>query len=89
PCIVSDIPEIVETVGEAAVRVLPRDEGALAVALQELRKDPARRARLGTAAQQAVQRFSITAAAQSYSSVYQEILGTRHTPAARERGEAK
>ena len=89
PCIVSDIPEIVETVGEAALRVPPRDEGALAVALQELWQDPARRTGLGAAAQQAVQRFSITASAQSYSSVYQEILGTRHTPAARERGEPK
>ena len=76
-CLVSDIPESVETVGEAAVRVPPRDEGALAAALQELQQDPARRARLGAAAQRAVQRFSIAAAAQSYVSVYEEILGRK------------
>ena len=74
-CLVSDIAEIAETVGDAAVRVPPGDESAIAAALQGLRDDPARRKQLGHMAQAAVQRFSIAAAATRYVGLYSEALG--------------
>jgi glycosyltransferase involved in cell wall biosynthesis len=76
-CVVSDIPELAETVGDAAVRVAPGDAEALAAALAALAADPDRRERLGEAARQAVQRFSIVAAARRYLDLYEEILAAR------------
>lgn len=74
-CLVSDIAEITETVGEAGVRVPAGDDVAMATALRALWDDPARRARLGQGAQAAVQRFSIATAATRYVALYSEILG--------------
>ena len=74
-CLVSDIAEITDTVGEAAVRVPAGDDVAMATALRALWDDPPRRTRLGQTAQTSVQRFSITEAATRYVALYSEILG--------------
>lgn len=75
-CLVSDIPEIAGTVGDAAWRVPPGDVTALAEGLGALRCDPERRSKLGTAARQAVQAYSIVAAAKRYLSLYVEERGS-------------
>ncbi len=73
-CLVSDLPEIAETIGEAAVRVPAGDDVAIAAALRALAENPSRRQALGAEARGVARRFSIAAAAESYLRLYARIL---------------
>jgi len=75
-CLVSDIPEVTDTIGDAALRVPPRDEAALAAGLEALRRDPQRREQMGSAARRAVRSYSMEAAAKRYLSLYVEGRGS-------------
>ncbi|MFQ5599795.1 MAG: glycosyltransferase [Candidatus Krumholzibacteriia bacterium] len=73
-CLISDIPELTETLGEAGVRVQAGDSGSIAAGLRQLLDSAERRAELGAAARQAVRRFSIMNAAQQYADLYNGVL---------------
>ena len=76
-CLVSDIPELVETLGEAGVRVQPDDVDSIEAGLRQLLADAGRRAGLGRAARQAAQGFSIDIAAGRYVALYTQVLERR------------
>ena len=73
PCVVSDIPELTDVLGDACERARPGDPDALASALRALVDDAARRATLAAGARAAARRFSIEASAARYVTVYQQI----------------
>ncbi len=75
-CVVSDIPELVETLGEAGVAFPRRDPERLARVLRSLLDAPDRRREYGVQAQRAAESYSIEKAAQRYASLYNEILGS-------------
>jgi glycosyltransferase involved in cell wall biosynthesis len=75
-CLGSDIPEIVETLGDAGLCVEAGSVAALAAGLRQLAASPERRAELGRAAEHRVRRFSIDSAAQRYADVYAAALAT-------------
>jgi glycosyltransferase involved in cell wall biosynthesis len=78
PVIASDtgaLPEVVGTDGSAAVLVPPGDVGALAAALADLLRDPARRASMQHAARaRAVERLSWEATARATAEVYRSEI---------------
>ena len=76
-CVVSDIPELAQSVGEAGCVVVGRDAAAWAQALARLQADPGLRARLGHAAQSRVQSSSIDRSAASYLALYREVAAAR------------
>ena len=73
-CVVSAIPELVQTLGTAGIAVPPRDVEHLSAALRDLLSSPAERQRLQAEAHRQVERFSIEESAQRYVSLYNEIL---------------
>ena len=73
-CLVSDIPELTETLGDACVRVRSGDVDSIAVGLTQLLTAPERRAELGRAAKRAARSFSIDVAARRYVALYDEVL---------------
>jgi len=76
-CVVSDIPELARTVGDAGCTFPSGDAAALAKVLARLQADPALRTRLGRAAQQAARSSSIDASAARYVALYREVAAER------------
>lgn len=69
------IPEVVGADGQCADLVRPGDAGELAMALEALLDDPARRDRMGTAGRQrALERFSWRAVAVKTVAAYQRVI---------------
>jgi glycosyltransferase involved in cell wall biosynthesis len=77
PVVVGDLPVFEETVGEGALRVPPRDVGALADSLLRLERDPALRERLAEAGREAVARLSWERAARETRELLAEAAGAR------------
>ncbi len=75
PSIVADLPVYAETLGDAAVRVPPGDEAALADALLALAGDPARRARLAAQAAENVAGLSWDRVARETRAILAEAAG--------------
>ncbi|UCE02065.1 MAG: glycosyltransferase [Candidatus Latescibacterota bacterium] len=73
-CVVSAIPELVDTLGDAGRHVRPGDADALAASLRELSASASLRQELGRRALQQVRRFSIESAASRYVSLYNELV---------------
>lgn len=76
-CVVSDIPELAQPLGDAGCVVPAANAAAWAQALAHLQADPGLRARLGRAAQQRVQSSSIDRSAARYLAMYREIAAER------------
>jgi glycosyltransferase involved in cell wall biosynthesis len=72
--VVSDIPELVGTVGDAALAVPRGDVAALAAALRRLAGDAELRQRLGAQARARAGGFSIAASARRYIALYEALL---------------
>ena len=69
-------PEEIISANETGVLVPPDSPGALADALGELLRDPARRGRLAQAGRRSVlERFSLESMVREYSALYEECLG--------------
>ena len=75
PPIVSDLPELRETLGPAAVRVAPGDADALAGAILDVARDQALRVRVVAAGAQRLTRFSWERAARETHAVLAEAAG--------------
>jgi glycosyltransferase involved in cell wall biosynthesis len=73
PMVVSDLPALRETLGDAAVFVDPRDSGAIAAALREILSDPAKRRRLAEAGPPVASRFSWEESARIHLEVFREV----------------
>jgi glycosyltransferase involved in cell wall biosynthesis len=74
--LVSDIPELTDTAGAAALTVSPGSPTSIADGLRRLLQ-AGRRQELSEAARRLVQRFSIEAAARAYETLYNTVVGTR------------
>ncbi|MGH2805120.1 MAG: glycosyltransferase family 4 protein, partial [Thermoleophilaceae bacterium] len=79
PAIVSDLPVFRETLGDAALRAEAQDPGALAAALLRLEREPDLRARLASAAADAVGALSWERAARETRAVLAEAAVERVT----------
>jgi glycosyltransferase involved in cell wall biosynthesis len=75
-CIVSDIPELVGTAGDAALSVPRGEVVALAAALRRLADDAELRQLLGVRARAAVGKFSIAESARRYLALYETLLAS-------------
>jgi glycosyltransferase involved in cell wall biosynthesis len=75
-CIVSDIPELVGTAGDAALSVPRGEVVALAAALRRLADDAELRQLLGARARAAVGKFSIAESARRYLALYETLLAS-------------
>jgi glycosyltransferase involved in cell wall biosynthesis len=75
-CLVSDIPELRELLGDAGLHAARGDAGALAAGLRRLLDDAALRQRYGREAQRRAQGYSIDASARRYLQLYEEVLGS-------------
>ena len=75
---VGGVPELV-TSGHDGVLVAPGDPSALAAALEDLLRDPSRRAALTAAASSTVTRFSLAESARRTRAVYDEAIAARRT----------
>ena len=74
--VVADGPGNPEAVGKAGIIVPSGDRHALAAALSELARDPARRAALGAAARERVEReFSLHGLLEGVRGAYERALG--------------
>lgn len=73
-CVVSDIPELTGTLGEAGLRVRRGDAAALAAALGRLAGDAALRQQFGSAARRAAGAFSVEASARRYVALYETLM---------------
>lgn len=84
PCIVTDTGDCAAIVGDAGVVVAPGDASALAAALVEVLRSPAkRRAQLGAAGRQRVEtEFSLAGCVARYAALYEELARSRVRPAA-------
>jgi len=80
PCVVTDVGDVRLLTGETAHVVAAGDAPAMARELLRLVRDPMRRASLGKMALERVtERFSMTACAQQFHKVYQDVLSSRST----------
>jgi glycosyltransferase involved in cell wall biosynthesis len=77
PCLCTDIPESVETGGDAVAYAPARDPEALAQALRALVDDPPRRAALGLRGRARSQRYAATAIARRYLAGIERVLAAR------------
>jgi glycosyltransferase involved in cell wall biosynthesis len=79
PIIATDGGALPEVVGNAGITVPTRDEGAIASAIDDLLKDPAKRNQLGRKARaRIVNLFSWNVAAQDMVGLYSRVLNSRH-----------
>jgi len=76
PVVASNCSSLPEVVGEAGLLVDPRDEDAIAGALERLWADQALRRRLGEFGRERAGRFSARKAAQQHLAVYREVLSS-------------
>lgn len=77
PVVCSDIAELDDVVGEAALRVSPTDEAGLATAMARLANDGALRRRLAEASLRQAGRFSWQRTAEGTLEAYAQALGRR------------
>ena len=82
-CLVSDIPELIEVLGGACVRVRPHDLESMTAGLVKLAESPDRRAELGRAARERAQAYTIDVAARRYVALYAEVLAERSSGGSR------
>lgn len=73
-CVVSDIPELTETLGDAGGRVIAGNVESIEQGLRRLVTSPNERARLGVAAAARAQQFSIDLTARRYADLYASVL---------------
>jgi glycosyltransferase involved in cell wall biosynthesis len=73
PSIVSDLPVFAETLGDAALRVPPGDERALADALLRMERDERLRARLATEARARAETFTWETSARRFHEVLRSV----------------
>jgi glycosyltransferase involved in cell wall biosynthesis len=79
PIIATDGGALPEVVGNAGITVPTRDEGAIASAIDDLLKDPAKRDQLGRKARaRIVNLFSWKIAAEELVGLYSRVLDSRH-----------
>jgi glycosyltransferase involved in cell wall biosynthesis len=71
---VGGLRDIIED-GRTGVLVPPQDPAALAAALEDLLRDPERRARLGAAGRERAQAFTIERIAARFAELYRRLLG--------------
>lgn len=81
---VGGIPEAVPD-GENAILVPPGDAAALAAAIAELHRDPARRERMAAANRARVERYTAESMADAYVAVYRRVLRGEESASARRR----
>jgi glycosyltransferase involved in cell wall biosynthesis len=79
-CVVSDLPELTGTLGDAGLRATGGDPAAFAAQLGRLRDDAALRARLGSAARTASAAYSIDVSAARYHDLYTRVAAERGRP---------
>jgi len=75
PCVVSDVSDHAEIVGETGAIVPPQDAAGLAAACQQLLRRPDRAALGLQARARILERYSLDAICQQYAALYQEMLG--------------
>ncbi len=75
PVVTSDVSSLPEVVGDAGLRVDPRDPRALAVALRRLVDEPELAARLGERGRERARGFTWRRAAAALEDVFREALG--------------
>jgi glycosyltransferase involved in cell wall biosynthesis len=85
--VLSDIPTFRELWADAAVFVPPRDEAAIAAALDRVLRDRTLRADLGEAARRRAGRYTIAAMADRMARLYRGVAATTAPRAAREAAE--
>jgi len=85
--VLSDIPTFRELWADAAVFVPPRDEAAIAAALDRVLRDRGLRAELGEAARRRAGRYTIAAMADRMAGLYRGLAATTARRAAREAAE--
>ena len=73
PVLCSEVPGLVEVVGDAALRVPPEDVSALAAALRALVEDEPLRSRLALAGPARAAGFSIARTVEAYEALYQQV----------------
>ena len=76
PVVASNCSSLPEVVGDAGILVDPRDEGAIAGALESLLADQALCQRLGKLGRERAREFSARKAAQQHLEVYREVLSS-------------
>lgn len=76
--VLGDIPSLRELWQDAASFVLPEDSAGLTSAITRLAADAEERQRLADAARERARRFSATAMADAYATLYDEMIGARH-----------
>jgi glycosyltransferase involved in cell wall biosynthesis len=77
PLVLSDIPTFRELWDGAAAFVPPKDDEALAAALDAMLRDPGERARAGAAARERAARYTVAAMTTGVLAVYRDLLGAR------------
>jgi glycosyltransferase involved in cell wall biosynthesis len=85
--VLSDIPTFRELWADAAAFVPPRDEAAIAAAIDRVLRDRDLRAHLGEAARRRAGRYTITAMADRMARLYRGVAATAAPRAAREAAE--
>jgi starch synthase (maltosyl-transferring) len=82
PCVASDADSLPEVLGDAGLLVAPGDPAGLAAALVSLLGNPGERDRLGRAARERAERFSVERMVESYEALYERIVAVpRGAPA--------
>jgi glycosyltransferase involved in cell wall biosynthesis len=69
------------TSGESALLVPPRDPQAMAVAIEELLRDPDRRSEMADAARVRLEEFTVERAVERFEGLYEELLAAKGRPA--------
>jgi glycosyltransferase involved in cell wall biosynthesis len=72
--VVSDASSLPEVVGDSGLRVPPGDTGALAQAMRDLLREPARASELGARGVERAGRFRWDRAAQEMEEVFREAI---------------
>jgi glycosyltransferase involved in cell wall biosynthesis len=81
PCVASEVGGVPEVLGRCGVLVPPEDPAALALAVRQLRVDPAHRTRLGARARRrALAVFSTERMSAAYEGMWEEVLAEPRAP---------
>jgi glycosyltransferase involved in cell wall biosynthesis len=81
PCVVTDVGDSAQIVGDTGRAVPPRDPDAMAAAIAELLSLPGRQRQLlgATARERVRSHFGLSAIAMRYTTLYEAMLGDRVT----------